>query len=229
MLVVGFPAGAFHANCYLLAPGPGGGCVVVDPGQDALPGVADALREHRLTPAAVLATHGHVDHVHSAAELADAHRVPVWIRPEDRPLLSDPLKGLGPDLAGALGDLRLTEPARVAELGEGELELAGLRVEVLHTPGHTPGSAVFRLATEEGGQLALTGDTVFAGSVGRTDLPGGDPRELGTSLRRMMAALPDDTVLLPGHGGTSTVGREKATNPFLGGGTGPTGGTRGRS
>ncbi|TKG64943.1 MBL fold metallo-hydrolase [Prauserella endophytica] len=214
MLVVGFPAGAFQANCYLLAADAGHGCVIVDPGEGAREGVDAALREYRLTPAAVLATHGHFDHVYSAAEIADAHGIPVWIRPEDRVLLSDPLKGLGPELAAAFGSVSLTEPRDVRELGDGPLELAGLRITTGHTPGHTPGSAVFRLDSDEGGQLALTGDTLFAGSIGRTDLPGGDAREIASSLRTLLT-YPDDTVVLPGHGPTTTIGRERATNPFL--------------
>ncbi|WP_199434843.1 MBL fold metallo-hydrolase [Qaidamihabitans albus] len=215
MLVVGFPAGAFQANCYLLATAEGHDCVIVDPGEGAAEPVERALREHRLSPATVLATHGHFDHVYSAATIADAHGVPVRIRPEDRPLLSDPLRGLGPELSAAFGEVTLSEPDDVAELREGPLELAGLRIAVDHTPGHTPGSVVFRVESEEGGQLALTGDTLFAGSAGRTDLPGGDPAGLVRSLRGALLTLADDTVVLPGHGPTTTIGRERTTNPFL--------------
>ncbi|WP_024873658.1 MBL fold metallo-hydrolase [Saccharomonospora piscinae] len=214
MLVVGFPAGVFQANCYLIATGEGRECVVVDPGQDAESAVAAALRERSLTPVAVLATHGHVDHVASAAAVADAHGVPCYIRPEDRHLLADPLAGLGPELADVAGPLAPIEPAAVVPLTAPVLDLAGLRIEVEHTPGHTPGSVVFRLRSDEGGVLALTGDTLFAGSVGRTDLPGGDPAALARSLRRLLR-LPDDTVVLPGHGGATTLGRERAANPFL--------------
>lgn len=215
MLVVGFPAGAFQANCYLLATGAGHGCVIVDPGQGAAGPLRDALREHRLTPAAVLATHGHLDHVHSAAAVADAHGVALHIRAEDRPLLSDPLRGVGPELATAFGALDPAEPRQVVELDEGPFETAGLRIAADHTPGHTPGSVIFRLDSDEGGQLALTGDTLFAGSVGRTDLPGGDAAALAHSLRDRLASLPSGTVVLPGHGPATTVGRELSTNPFL--------------
>lgn len=215
MLVVGFPAGAFQANCYLLAAEAGRECVIVDPGQGAEPGIEKALREHRLTPVAVLATHGHVDHVASAAAVADTYGIAVHIRPEDRHLLSDPLAGLGPDLASALGPMTLTEPTSVVPLTERELDLAGLRIAVDHTPGHTAGSVVFRLRSAEGGHLVLTGDTLFAGSVGRTDLPGGDPDALAVSLRTTLLPLADDTVVLPGHGGATTIGRERASNPFL--------------
>lgn len=216
VLVVGFPTGAFQANCYVLAAGEGSGCVIVDAGQGAVDGIERTLDEHRLTVEGVLATHGHVDHVHSAAAVADAHGVAVWIRPEDRHLLSDPLSGLGADLAGPFGQLALSEPQKVVELDESDLELAGLRISVDHTPGHTRGSVVFRLVTDEGGRIALTGDTLFAGSIGRTDLPGGDVRALARSLRTTLLPLPDDTVVLPGHGDATTIGRERSTNPFLG-------------
>jgi hydroxyacylglutathione hydrolase len=218
VLVVGFPVGAFQANCYLLATGEGQDCVIVDPGQEATAPVEQALRKHRLRPVAVLATHGHFDHVYSAAALADAHDLPVWIHPGDRAQLSDPLAALGPELAAAFDGVALSEPGQVCELGEQTLELAGMRIEVEHTPGHTPGSVVFRVDSPEGGQLALTGDTLFAGAIGRTDLPGGDARLIARSLRSTVLALADETVVLPGHGASTTIGRERATNPFL---TGP--------
>jgi hydroxyacylglutathione hydrolase len=223
LLVVGFPSGAFQANCYLLATGPDAECVIVDPGQDAGEPIARALAEHRLTPVGVLATHGHLDHIHSAASVADEHGVAVWIHSADRPLLSDPLRGLGPELAAALGDtVAMPEPPDVRDLdgfaGDGRrLTLAGLDFTVDHTPGHTPGSVVFRLDTDEGGKLALTGDTLFAGAIGRTDLPGGSDGEMAESLRTRVLPLAEDTVVLPGHGGTTTIGRERAGNPFLAG------------
>lgn len=233
VLVVGFPAGAFHANCYVVALGADRECVIVDPGEGAPAPVADAIGEHRLTPAAVLATHGHVDHIHSAAELADGHGIPMWIKREDRPLLSDPAKGIGAELAAAVSAtglaLDVREPAEVAEFddldpldetGDVELAVAGLRIRVCHTPGHTPGSVVFRLRTGEGASLAFTGDTLFAGSVGRSDLPGGDVRELARSLRTTLWPLADDTVVLPGHGPSTTIGTEKTGNPYFGAGRG---------
>lgn len=215
MLVVGFPAGDLAANCYLIAAGPGRECVVVDPGEGAGDGVARALREHDLTPAAVLATHGHHDHVATAALLAGEHSVAVHIRQEDRHLLTDPAAGPGRRDPATAITVTSPEPPSVELLREGPLELAGLRIEVLHTPGHTPGSVIFGFRSDEGGRLALTGDTLFAGSVGRTDLPGGDPVALAESLRTTVLALPDDTVVLPGHGGSTTIGRERAGNPFL--------------
>jgi glyoxylase-like metal-dependent hydrolase (beta-lactamase superfamily II) len=197
VLVVGFPAGALQANCYLLARGAGHECVVIDPGEGAAERVERSLSEHCLTPAGVLVTHGHTDHVAGAASVAGTHQVPVWIRQEDRERLSD--TGAGPR----------AEPAEVAMLEAGELDVAGLRLSVDHTPGHTPGSAVFRVDSDEGGMLAFTGDTLLPGSIGRVDLPGGDAEGLARSLRTALLPLPDATVVLPGHGGATTIGRER--------------------
>jgi len=165
--------------------------VVVDPGAGAADRVAGELADHDLIPVAVLATHGHPDHVADAVALTAAHDVPMWIHPAD---------------AGA------DAPRGVRDLTGAPLELAGLRIEVDPAPGHTEGSVVFRLATPEGGHLALTGDTLFAGSIGR-----GDRRRLGESLREVLLPLPDETVVLPGHGPATTIGRERAANPFLSG------------
>ncbi|MFD1150997.1 MBL fold metallo-hydrolase [Saccharothrix hoggarensis] len=217
MLVIGFPTGSLQANCFVLATGPGGTCVVVDPGQDAAEPIAEALREHRLSPVAVLLTHGHFDHTFSVAPVCDGNDIPAWIHPDDRGLLSDPLKGISAESRAFFGgNLEMREPREVRELADGaELDLAGLRLTVDHTPGHTGGSVMFRAGTEEGGRLVLSGDTLFAGSIGRTDLPGGNHREMLTSLRTKVLTLTDDTVVLPGHGPTTTIGRERASNPFL--------------
>ena len=217
MLVVGFPTGALQANCFLLAAGEGEPCVIVDPGQDAEEPVAQALRKHRLSPVAVLLTHGHFDHCFSVTPVCDGNDVPAWIHPDDRDMLSDPLKGVSRETASFFGGrLEMREPAEVRELSDGvTLELAGLSLLVDHTPGHTGGSVMFRAGTEEGGRLVLSGDTLFAGSIGRTDLPGGDHAAMLDSLRHKVLTLPDDTVVLPGHGPSSTIGRERAGNPFL--------------
>ncbi|MCC8250285.1 MBL fold metallo-hydrolase [Saccharothrix luteola] len=217
MLVIGFPTGALQANCFVLATGAGGACVVVDPGQDAVEPVAEALREHRLSPVAVLLTHGHFDHTFSVAPVCDGNDIPAWIHPDDREMLADPLKGISAQSRAFFGgNLEMREPREVRELTDGaELDLAGLRLTVDHTPGHTGGSVMFRAGTEEGGRLVLSGDTLFAGSIGRTDLPGGNHREMLTSLRTKVLTLTDDTVVLPGHGPTTTIGRERVSNPFL--------------
>ena len=151
---------------------------MVDPGQDAVEPLEALLAEHRLTPVAVLLTHGHFDHTFSVAPVCDGHDVPAFIHPDDRAMLADPLKGLSRDaLAFFGGRLEMREPREVRTLDDGAaLELAGLALRVDHTPGHTPGSIVFSTATDEGAEVILAGDTLFAGSIGRTDLPGRRPR-----------------------------------------------------
>jgi hydroxyacylglutathione hydrolase len=221
MLVTGFPAGSFQTNCWLVATGPGSEALVVDPGQDALPGIAELCARHRLKPVAALLTHGHLDHLWTVAPLAGANGIPAFVHPADRHLLADPLAGFSPEARAAFGWLRLQEPDDVRELADGQvIELAGLRVTVDHTPGHTAGHVTFRLPAE--GQPAgaepprlLAGDLVFAGSIGRTDLPGGSMRDMLASLATRFLTLPDETVVLPGHGPETTVGRERASNPFL--------------
>ncbi|MEQ4719341.1 MBL fold metallo-hydrolase [Nonomuraea sp. B19D2] len=213
MLIAGFPAGAFQTNCYVVAPAPGEECVIVDPGQDATDGVDELLREHRLKPVAVLLTHGHLDHVWSVAPVCGARDVPAWIHPDDRHLLSDPAAGWSGTSASLFGGLELSEPDDVRELSDGAvLELAGLELAVDHTPGHTRGSVSFRLPGDE---IMFSGDLLFAGSIGRTDLPGGDYATILRSLATKCLTLPDDTVVLPGHGPQTTIGRERATNPYL--------------
>lgn len=214
MLIDGFPAGSFQANCYVVAPAAGEECVIVDPGQDAVQGLDDMLREHRLKPVAVLLTHGHLDHVWSVAPVCGARDVPAWIHPEDRELLTDPGKGLSL-MAGQqiFGGLTFTEPDDVRELSDAAvLELAGMAVTVDHAPGHTRGSVTFRLPEE---RVMFSGDLLFAGSIGRSDLPGGDYPTILRSLGSVCLSLPDDTTVLPGHGPHTTIGRERATNPFL--------------
>ncbi|MEV0388327.1 MBL fold metallo-hydrolase [Nonomuraea sp. NPDC050643] len=213
MLIAGFPAGAFQTNCYAVAPAAGEECVIVDPGQDATEGVDELLREHRLKPVAVLLTHGHLDHVWSVAPVCGARDVPAWIHPDDRHLLSDPAAGWSGTSASLFGGLTLSEPDDVRELSDGAvLQLAGLELVVDHTPGHTKGSVTFRLPADE---IMFSGDLLFAGSIGRTDLPGGDYATILSSLATKCLPLPDDTVVLPGHGPQTTIGRERATNPYL--------------
>jgi hydroxyacylglutathione hydrolase len=213
MLIASFPAGTFQTNCYLVAASAGAEALVVDPGQDAMPGIEELCAEHRLRPVAVLLTHGHLDHLWSVAPLAGAHGIPAWIHPRDRHLLADPLAGVGPELRAMLPGLQLAEPDDVRELADGEvLDLAGVRLVVDHTPGHTPGHVTFR---DE--QVLFAGDLVFAGSIGRTDLPGGSMPEMLASLAERFLPLPDELQVLPGHGPVTTVGRERASNPFLAG------------
>jgi hydroxyacylglutathione hydrolase len=211
VLVSGFPAGAFAANCYVVAPARGAECVIVDPGQDAQQGIDELLVRYRLKPIAVLLTHGHIDHMWSVAPVCGAKGIPAYVHPDDRELLADPAKGLSLAVGQQLfGGITFTEPDDVRELADGSaLSLAGLDFTVRHTPGHTPGSVTF--GSENG---LFTGDLLFAGSIGRTDLPGGDHQAMLRSLARTLT-LPDDTLVLPGHGPQTTIGAERRTNPFL--------------
>jgi hydroxyacylglutathione hydrolase len=222
LLIAGFPAGSFGTNCYVIAPAAGERCVVLDPGQDAVDGVAEILREHRLRPAAVVLTHGHIDHMWSVVPVCGSYDVPAFIHPADRFMLADPLRGVSPQLAAMVGDETFTEPDEVRELADGgALGLAGVLgfdLVVDHAPGHTKGSVTFTLPRlDDAGDpdVMFSGDLLFAGSIGRSDLPGGDPAELDVSLARVVLPRPDDTVVLPGHGGRTTIGRERASNPYL--------------
>ncbi|MEV6910099.1 MBL fold metallo-hydrolase [Amycolatopsis sp. NPDC051071] len=197
MLVVGFPAGPLEANCYLLAPADGGECVIVDPGEDVFEPLEAALTAHGLTPVAMLATHGHPDHVASAAEIGARRGIPLYLHEADRPLVAAD--------AGERKD-------GIVSLVEGPLRQAGLEITVSRTPGHTAGSVIFGLTSAEGGRIVLTGDSLFAGSIGRSS---GDGDELVRSLGTKVMTLPDDTVVLPGHGPATTIGQERAGNPFL--------------
>jgi hydroxyacylglutathione hydrolase len=218
VLVAGFPAGSFAANCYLVAPAPGEECVIIDPGQDAEPGIEDLLAKYRLKPIAVLLTHGHIDHMWSVAPVCGAKGIPAYIHPDDRGLLSDPARGLSL-LAKQqfLGGMTFAEPDDLKELADGEvITMAGLDFTVGHVPGHTEGSVMFGAepAAEGTDGTLFTGDLLFAGSIGRTDLPGGDHGKMLRSLARTLT-LPDATLVLPGHGPQTTIGTERATNPFL--------------
>jgi hydroxyacylglutathione hydrolase len=218
VLVTGFPAGPTGTNCYLLAPGPGEQCVVVDPGIAAVDQIDALIAEHRLHPVAVLLTHGHLDHTFSVVPVCDARDVPAYIHPADRHQLADPWSGLGLPRNTPLfghGSLSFAEPSDLRPLDDGTvLTLAGLELRVRHAPGHTPGSVAFSLQTPDA-PLLLAGDLLFAGSIGRVDLPGGSEEEMIRSLVRVVLPLDDETVVRPGHGPATTIGRERRTNQYL--------------
>nr|WP_227467894.1 MBL fold metallo-hydrolase [Nocardioides lijunqiniae] len=219
-MIAGFPAGPWGTNCYVAATGPGSECVVIDPGKDAAAGVDEVVRQHRLKPVAVLVTHGHVDHMWCVAPVAGTYDATAWIHPDDRHLLADPMAGMSPETTAMLlgGDYSWAEPDDVRELSDlQELELAGLTFTVDHTPGHTEGSVTFRSPYDAAdiSEVMFSGDLLFAGSIGRTDLPGGDHPTILRSLATKVLPLRDDVVVLPGHGEQTSIGRERATNPFL--------------
>ncbi len=223
MFLASFATGQWQANCYVVAAPGMDECVVIDAGEDSAPSLRQLLTEHQLKPRAVLATHGHFDHIADSAEIADEFDVPLWIHSADRHLLTDPTAGLGPDGAAMLAQLHpepLVEPARVEELdGVSELNIARLRISVSHAPGHTGGSVLYGLdysgRNTQINRIVFAGDVVFAGSVGRTDLPGGDPTRMVRTLREVVLALPDTVALLPGHGQQTTIAQERVTNPYL--------------
>lgn len=204
-----------ETNCYVVAPERGSTCVVVDAPPD-VEGIAALLRDHDLVPVALLVTHAHIDHVGGAGGAAARWNMSAYLHPDDGWLAADPLQQLqmlfGASLPPGFGD-DFAPPDRFETLVDGaRLELAGLALDVIHTPGHTPGHCCFHLADEG---VLFSGDQLFAGSIGRTDLPGGDYQQLMGSMQSKVMTLPDATRVLPGHGPATTISHERLTNPFL--------------
>ena len=206
-------------NAWLVAPtGDGGECVLVDAPPD--PGaILHHLDEHGLRLVALLATHGHVDHIGGVGEVcrSQGEDVPVRIHNGDRHMLLDPIR-----TSGTLGqileyeDLDLRPPELLAGLDDGErVSGAGMTFTALHTPGHTQGSTCFLLEVDGEAPVLFSGDHLFAGSIGRTDLPGGSQEQLMASMAAKILPLDDGIQVLPGHGEVTTIGKERATNPFL--------------
>jgi glyoxylase-like metal-dependent hydrolase (beta-lactamase superfamily II) len=224
-------AAAFDTNCHVVAAGRGEQCVIVDPGIGVLDGLDEILAVEALHPAAVLLTHGHLDHCFSVAAVCDARGITAYVHPGDRAMVADPAKWISAGITAMFGGrLPYAEPEDVAPLPDGgTITVAGLEIRVDHAPGHTGGSVLFRLAgagasldaptvptrLRGGDELCLSGDVLFAGSIGRTDLPGGSMPEMLRSLRDKILPLDDTTMVLPGHGGATTIGRERRTNPYL--------------
>jgi glyoxylase-like metal-dependent hydrolase (beta-lactamase superfamily II) len=201
-----FPLGALWTNGYLFYDGEGA-AFFVDPGGDPEE-VLEYLKRDQLTLKAVLLTHGHLDHTAGIAALVPLVGNEIYIASEDAPLLKAPpeemQRALGLECEG-VGDFKT--------IGEGDvLSLGQFKIEVMATPGHTEGSVCYRVRLGDKSVL-ISGDTLFAQSVGRTDLPGGDMGALYASLRKL-APLPDDLSVLPGHGPETTIGRERQSNPF---------------
>ncbi len=211
-VIEGFPARQLETNCWIVGPGDGRQCVVIDPGVGVADRVDAALRAHELTLAAVLLTHGHLDHTFDAAQICRAHTVPAYLHPADRHQLADPWSGLGAPVSMPLfGRTEFTEPDEVRDLADGQtLELAEFSLTVTSSPGHTPGSVLFGM---DG--VLFAGDTLFAGSIGRVDLPGGSETQMARTLAEVIWPLADDLVVHTGHGPSTTMAAERATNPYL--------------
>jgi len=215
LLHFSIPVGLLQCNCSIIGDPLAREALVLDPG-DEVHRIMDLLGRHRLKVKAIVSTHAHIDHVGGLKKLHDYTGAPVLMHRDDVPLYQAMEMQ-----AGFLG----IEPPPLTEvdqfLREGDtLEWGGLAAQVIHTPGHTPGSSCLYLPPEAGkvtipAPLLFAGDTLFAGSIGRTDLWGGSMEEIMDSLRGKLLALPDDTVVHPGHGASTTIGRERHSNPFL--------------
>jgi glyoxylase-like metal-dependent hydrolase (beta-lactamase superfamily II) len=216
VLIAGFPSDATATNCYVVAPAAGEQCVVIDPGIGVTGQLDEVIAQHRLHPVAVLLTHGHFDHTFSVLPVCQARDVPAYIHPDDRGQLADPWSGVGLPVGTPLfGSLTFAEPDDVRELGSHDkISIGGLDFAVTHAPGHSAGSVVFGLAGDDADVL-FSGDVLFAGSIGRTDLPGGSMAAMERSLRTVILPMDDATVVHPGHGPATTIARERRANPYL--------------
>ena len=219
MLLHGIPLWIAQTNAWFVAPaGPGGECVLIDapPEPDE---ILAYLAEQDLRLVALLATHGHVDHVGgiSTVVAGSPGDVPVHIHDHDRHMLLDPV-GTSATLGQLLAQqgLDLRPPEVIHHIDDGQrISGAGMTFTAIHTPGHTQGSVCFLLEVEGEAPILFSGDHLFRGSIGRTDLPGGSTEQLMASMAEKILPLADDIRVLPGHGGTTTVGHARRTNPFL--------------
>jgi hydroxyacylglutathione hydrolase len=205
MKVVQIPNGRFVQNCYLVADEGSRECAIIDPGEDAVL-IARALTELHMQPVAIWLTHAHIDHVLGVPELKRVTAAPVYLHPADRPLYDRVA-----EQAVAFGMRATPLPPPDRDFAHGDAVRAGdLTFAVRHTPGHSPGSVSLA-----GCDVVFVGDVLFQGSIGRSDLPGGDTETLLQSIQRELLCLPDATIVYSGHGAQTTVGRERVTNPFL--------------
>jgi hydroxyacylglutathione hydrolase len=217
MLIEGLPLWVAATNAWIVAPnGPGGECVLIDAPPDPT-SIIERLKHHGLRLVALLNTHGHVDHIGGVKEVVKAHEhdIAVHIHDHDRHMLMDPI-GTSGVMGRYLYDLDVSPPELVYGLDDGQkVSGAGMTFTALHTPGHTQGSVCFLMEVDGEAPVLFSGDHLFAGSIGRTDLPGGSFEMLMESMAEKILPMNDDVNVLPGHGQTTTVGHERRTNPFL--------------
>ena len=213
MLVRSFPAPMFATNCWIIAPSEGSECIIVDPGMpDISRDIEMIIEEHKLKPVAALLTHGHLDHTFSITPLADGYDIPAYIHSEDRRFIADPAGIHGEQFIAQLEAMTFVEPKKVNELKNGAtLELLGMKITAIHAPGHTRGSLMFTINDE----ILVSGDVLFAGSIGRTDLPTGSSKEMINTLKTKVLTLSDDLRVLTGHGPETTIKFERKNNPYL--------------
>jgi hydroxyacylglutathione hydrolase len=207
MILETFPVGPLLCNCTILGDEASGEAMIVDPG-DNIPQILSFLQRHHLTLKQIVVTHGHIDHIGGAGRLKKATRAPVLLNQYDLPQLQ--MMDLQAAWLG-ISPPEILPPDTSADEGM-IVGIAGHSAQILHTPGHTEGSICLHFAPES---LLLAGDTLFAGSIGRTDLPGGDARQILRSLHDRLLILPDTTRVIPGHGPETTIGAERESNPFL--------------
>jgi hydroxyacylglutathione hydrolase len=201
------PVGVLQCNCSILGDESSREAIVVDPGDD-IPKIVAILKRHQLTVKYIVITHAHIDHIAGAQQLKRLTGAPILYNQNDLPLVKMM------DLQAAWLGMPTPEVAAPdAPLTEGQtIAIEGISGSILHTPGHTQGSVCLYVPEQS---LLLTGDTLFAGSVGRTDLPGGNSVQLIDSIRSKLMALPEKTIVIPGHGPTTTIGGERESNPFI--------------
>jgi len=220
MILESIVAPYFETNCWVFAPSKNSECFIVDPGL-AQPNLVRQFKEvigkHNLKPMAILVTHGHLDHTFSVLPFANEYQVPTLIHQIDRKLLKDPFKalqagGVTTQLMQQFGVSKFEEPNDVREVNSGDIfNIAGFDLRITHAPGHTAGSALFTVNEE----FLISGDVLFAGAIGRTDMPSGSPSEMIKTLQTEILPLPDELLVLPGHGVQTTIGRERKNNPYL--------------
>lgn len=215
MLITGFPVGPWATNCYVLAPAPHSECIIIDPGFESLDQVKEVVATNRLKPVAILLTHGHIDHMWSVTPLADGYSIPAMIHEADKQLLANPELGVsdaGRDMIRQLGG-NFSDPAEVETFRDDvALSILGYSMDVIHLPGHTPGSVGYLI---KGHDTFFSGDVLFQSGIGRTDLPGGNLKDMKSSIRKLFTVVSDDTTVLCGHGNSTTIKEERRHNPYI--------------